>query len=268
MIRVYEKNQNMKIAIIGVGNMGGAVCEGLFNTGLDAKFQITASDASADKLESLKGRYPKLSITTNNRDAAQEADIVIVAVKPWLVKPVVDQLQMAQNQIYVSIAAGVDFAQLESFTGLQQQPMYRVIPNTAISDQQSMTLICKCHTTPEQDALITQLFGALGQVLFIPESKMAAATALSSCGIAYVFKYIQASIQAGIELGLTAQEARELTIQTFIGATTILNAHGQHPATEIEKVCTPGGITIKGLNQLEHDGFVSAVINAMKAAMG
>lgn len=247
--------------------MGGAVCEGLFNTGMDASFEITASDAAADKLESLKSRYPKLTITTDNRQAAQDADVVIVAVKPWLVKTVVDQVQMTQNQIYVSIAAGVDFAQLESYTGLQSQPMYRVIPNTAISDQQSMTLICKSHTNAEQDALISQLFGALGQVLFIPESKMAAATSLSSCGIAYVFKYIQASIQAGIELGLTAQEARELTIQTFIGATTILKAHGQHPATEIEKVCTPGGITIKGINQLEHDGFASAVINAMKASL-
>ncbi|MBQ6747180.1 MAG: pyrroline-5-carboxylate reductase [Bacteroidaceae bacterium] len=257
----------MKVAIIGVGNMGGAVCEGLFNKGMDNQFQITAADASQEKLELLKTKYPKLDITTNNQQAAKGADLVIVAVKPWLVQPVVAELQMSQSQIYVSIAAGVDFAQLESYTGLNAQPMYRVIPNTAISDQQSMTLICKSHTTSEQDALITQLFGSLGRVLFIPESKMAAGTALASCGIAYVFKYIQASIQAGIELGLTAQEAREITLQTFIGATTILNEHGQHPAIEIEKVCTPGGITIKGINQLEHDGFTSAVIRAMKASM-
>lgn len=257
----------MKVAIIGIGNMGGAVCEGIFNTGMDASFEVTASDAAADKLENMKRRYPQLTTTTDNRQAAKDADVVIVAVKPWLVKMVVDQLQMTKSQIYVSIAAGVDFAQLESYTGLQEQPMFRVIPNTAISDQQSMTLICKCHTTPEQEALISQLFGSMGRVLFIPESKMAAGTALASCGIAYAFKYIQANIQAGIELGLTAQEARELTVQTLIGATTILNNHGQHPATEIEKVCTPGGITIKGINQLEHDGFTSTIIQALKASM-
>jgi pyrroline-5-carboxylate reductase len=96
---------------------------------------------------------------------------------------------------------------------------------------------------------------------------MAAGTAISSCGIAYALKYIQASIQAGIELGLTAQESRQLTLQTLVGATTLLDAHGQHPAIEIEKVCTPGGLTIKGINQLEHDGFTSAVINAMKASL-
>lgn len=257
----------MKVAIIGVGNMGGAVCEGLFNTGMNATYEITASDASLEKLEQLKAKYPQLAITTNNREAAKGADVVIVAVKPWLVKPVVEELQMTPSQIYVSIAAGVDFAQLGSYTRLQGQPMFRVIPNTAISDQQSMTLICKCNTTAEQEALITQIFGSLGRVLFIPESKMAAGTALASCGIAYVFKYIQASIQAGIELGLTAQESRALTLQTIIGATTILNEHGQHPATEIEKVCTPGGITIKGINQLEHDGFTSAIIKAMKVSM-
>jgi len=257
----------MKIAIIGVGNMGGAVCEGMSRMGMDARYDIKASDASREKLESLKSQFDKLVITTNNKEAAKDADIVIVAVKPWLVKPVVEELQMNEKQIYVSIAAGVDFSQLESYTGLKEQPMFRVIPNTAISDQQSMTLICKCHTTEEQEALISELFGCMGKVLFIPESKMAAGTALASCGIAYVFKYIEASIQAGIELGLTAQEARQLTVQTFIGATSILNAHGQHPAIEIEKVCTPGGITIKGINQLEHDGFSSAVINAMKASM-
>lgn len=257
----------MKLAIIGVGNMGGAVCEGMFRKGMDAHYQIMASDASIEKLEALKAQYPKLEITTDNKQAAKDAGIVIVAVKPWLVKPVVEQLQMSENQIYVSIAAGVDFAQLESITGLKNQPMFRVIPNTAISDQQSMTLICKCHTSPEQEALINELFGCLGRILIIPESKMAAATSISSCGIAYVFKYIQASIQAGIELGLTVPEARLLTLQTLTGATTILNEHGEHPATEIEKVCTPGGITIKGINQLEHDGFTSAVINAMKASM-
>lgn len=257
----------MKIAIIGVGNMGGAVCEGLFNKGMDATYQITVSDKSVEKLEQLKSQYPTLEITTDNRQAAKDAALVIVAVKPWLVKPVVEELQMNESQIYVSIAAGVDFAQLMSYTGLEAQPMFRVIPNTAISDQQSMTLICKCHTTAEQDTLINELFGCMGRILIIPESKMAAGTAIASCGIAYALKYIQASIQAGIELGLTVSEARALTTQTLIGATTLLDAHGQHPATEIEKVCTPGGLTIKGINQLEHDGFTSAVINAMKASM-
>jgi len=256
----------MKIAIIGVGNMGGAVCEGLFNKGMDAHYQITASDASMEKLEMLKQRFEKLEITTDNYKAAQGADLVIVAVKPWLVKPVVGELHMSENQIYISIAAGVDFAQLQSFTGLEHQPMFRVIPNTAISDQQSMTLICKCNNTPEQEALVTSLFACMGQVLYIPESKMAAGTAIASCGIAYALKYIEACIQAGIELGLTAKEARQLTNQTLIGATTLLNEHGEHPAVEIEKVCTPGGITIKGINQLEHSGFTSAVINAMKAS--
>ena len=256
----------MKIAIIGAGNMGGAICKGLLNGG-HAAADICVSNPSRGKLDDLKRHEPGLRTTTSNAEAATGAYLIILAVKPWLVRQVLEEIKLDESQTLVSVAAGVSFSDLATFTGLKSQPMFRVIPNTAISHLESMTIIASQNATAEQEESILQIFGTMGKALLVPEEKMAAATSLTSCGIAYVLKYIQAAMQAGIELGIRPADAGKMVAQSVKGAATLVLENKQHPAIEIEKVCTPGGLTIKGINQLEHDGFTSAVINAMKASM-
>lgn len=256
----------MKIAIIGAGNMGGSIARGLAKGSLIEDADITVSNPSAGKLDHLKKEFPDINITHNNVEAAMGADIVILAVKPWLIEPVARELKLKSKQILVSVAAGISFEELAHYIIEPEMSMFRVIPNTAISELESMTLIAARNTTEEQDRFILQLFNEMGMAMLIPEDKMTAATSLTSCGIAYVLKYIQAAMQAGIEMGIRPKDAMEMVAQSVKGAASLILNNDTHPSVEIDKVTTPGGITIKGINELDHNGFTSAIIKAMKAS--
>ena len=254
----------MKIAIIGAGNMGGAIARGLAHGQYINACDITVSNPSNAKLEKLKEDYPEINVTNSNKEASENADIVIVAVKPWKMEEVLKPLRLRQPQILVSVAAGLTFEDLAHFVD-PEMPIFRVIPNTAIAINESLTLVAKRNASDEQTETMMKLFNEMGVAILIEEKLFPAGTALTSCGIAYVLKYVQAAMQAGIELGFKSQEAKMMVAQTMLGAAEILLKDEQsHPAIEIEKVTTPGGITIKGLNRLEHEGFTSAVINAIK----
>ena len=247
----------MKIAIIGAGNMGGSIARGLAKGSLIADSDIIVSNPSAGKLERLKKEFPSISTTNNNAEAATGADIVILAVKPWLMQPVMRELKLKSKQILISVAAGISFEELAH---------YVIAPEMAISELESMTLVAARNTNDEQDQFILRLFSEMGTVMLIPEDKITAATALASCGIAYVLKYIQAAMQAGIEMGLRPKDAMQMIAQSLKGAAALIQNNDTHPSVEIDKVTTPGGITIKGINELEHNGFTSAIIKAMKAS--
>lgn len=255
----------MKIAIIGAGNMGGAIACGLAQGSFITNQNITIANPSKGKLEAIKETFPLVQITQENQQAVNEADVVVIAVKPWLIQQVMTHLTFKKQQLIVSVAAGVSLSDLAQYapTG---KTFYRVIPNTAISLLQSMNLISGLNNDAMQDETMRCLFSELGLTLFIPEEKMAAGTALTSCGIAYVLKYIQAAMQAGVELGFKPVEAQQMVAQSVKGAAELLLNNTTHPALEIDKVTTPGGLTIKGLNALEHEGFTSAIIKAMKAS--
>jgi len=254
----------MKIAIIGAGNMGGSIARGLAKGSLIADSDIIVSNPSAGKLERLKKEFPSISTTNNNAEAA--TDIVILAVKPWLMQPVMRELKLKSKQILISVAAGISFEELAHYVIAPEMAMFRLIPNTAISELESMTLVAARNTNDEQDQFILRLFSEMGTVMLIPEDKITAATALASCGIAYVLKYIQAAMQAGIEMGLRPKDAMQMIAQSLKGAAALIQNNDTHPSVEIDKVTTPGGITIKGINELEHNGFTSAIIKAMKAS--
>ena len=253
----------MKIAIIGAGNMGGAIAKGLAQGTVVAATNITISDPSPEKLNELKNDYPEISVTNDNQEAVKGADIVILAVKPWLVETVLQDIRFKSNQVLASIAAGVSFEQLAHMTDADLT-MFRLVPNTAISELASMTLIASRNAEPKQEQLIVDIFNEMGLSMLIPESQIAATTALTSCGIAYVLKYIQAAMQAGIEMGIKPKDAMKMVAQSVEGAAKLILNNDTHPSIEIDKVTTPGGITIKGINELEHAGFTSAVIQAMK----
>ena len=256
----------MKIAIIAAGNMGGSIARGLTKGSMIDDLDIIVSNPSMDKLKKLRNEYLGLSITQDNAEAAMGADIVILAVKPWLVEPVMRELKLKSKQILISVAAGISFEELAHYVVAPEMPMFRLIPNTAISELESMTLVAARNTNDEQDKFVLQLFSEMGTVMLIPEDKITAATALASCGIAYVLKYVQAAMQAGIEMGIRPKDAMTMVAQSLKGAAALILNNDTHPSVEIDKVTTPGGITIKGINELEHNGFTSAIIQAMKAS--
>lgn len=256
----------MKVAIIGAGNMGGAIARGLAQGHYVRVQDITVTNPSMPKLEKLKVEFPAIQVSTDNHEAA-DADVVIVAVKPWKVEEVLKPLRLRQPQVLVSVAAGMTFEDLAHFVDTEM-PMFRIIPNTAISLRASMTLIACRNASEQQTLTMLDLFNEMGLAMLIEEKQLAAATSLTSCGIAYVLKYVQAAMQAGVEAGIRPKDAMKMVAQTVEGAARLLlENEDTHPALEIEKVTTPGGITIKGVNSLEHDGFTSAVIKAIKASI-
>jgi len=250
----------MKTAIIGAGNMGGSIARGLAKGTIIPASDIIVSNPTQGKLDALKAELPTLQTTRDNQEAVTGAELIILAVKPWLIKPVVSE------QILISVAAGIPFEELAHYVADKEMTMFRLIPNTAISEMESMTLIASRNASKEQEQLLLDIFNQMGLAMLIPEDKIAATTAMTSCGIAYVLKYIQAAMQAGIELGVYPKDGMRMIAQSVKGAAELILNNDTHPAIEIDKVCTPGGITIKGINELEHQGFSSAIINAIKAS--
>lgn len=254
----------MNITIIGAGNMGGAIAQGLATQIGKTVKQLSVVNRSTGKLTKLKSQFNNIRIDQSHQEAVDESNIVIIAVKPWLVEEVMNSLIFNDNHIIISVASGITCDQILELCH-PATTVFRIIPNTAISEKASMNIISSINASTQQEEQVDALFKPLGYNMFIPEDKMAPATAIASCGIAYLFKYIQACMQAGVEAGLTPNEAKTLAAQAAIGAGTVLiNQPNSHPSTEIDKVTTPGGITIKGINTLEKGNFTHTIIEAIK----
>lgn len=257
----------MKIAIIGGGNMGGAIAVGLASGSMFSPQDITVIDRNQRNIDSIKTYNNGINGVVNDYSSLSEADIIVLAVKPWYIQEVIEKHRKGfnSNQIIISIAAGISLDQLAEWM-LTDSAIYRVMPNTAISIKESMSFVASRDTDKESDELIVKIFSELGKVQVIDEKLFAAATSLASCGIAFAFRYIRAAMEGGIEMGLRADLSKEAVIQTLRGAANLLEANNSHPEVEIDKVTTPGGITIKGLNEMENAGFTSAVIKGLKAS--
>lgn len=261
----------MKIAIIGAGNMGAAIARGLANTSFISESDIMVSDPSKNTLDKLKSDYPGMLCTTNNQDATDKARIVVLAVKPWLIADIIGQIKYSMDykkQIVVSVAAGItceDLQKLFMDDDAEAPVIYRAIPNIAFENNESITFLSTQNASPSENELILPIFEACGKAVMLNEKDMTSATALGSCGIAFAFRYIHAVMSAGVELGITAPVSKDIAIQTLKGAISLLEHSNEHPEALVDKVTTPGGITIKGVNELEHNGFTSAVIKAYKA---
>ena len=259
------------IAIIGAGNMGGAIARGL--TQSNCIQQITVSDINQDTLNGLSSYNAAIKTVTNNAEAVKGADIVILAVKPWLVKDIVDGIKDSMDyskQMLISIAAGVSLDDLCALLSKEGQlpTLFRLIPNTAIDVLQSVnTIAAHSNATDEDKALVCDIFNGMGKTFLVPENQLNALMSLSSCGIAYAFRYIRAAVEGGVEMGIYPKVAQEVVLQTLRGAVELLEANASHPEVEIDKVTTPGGITIKGLNEMEANGFTNAVIKGLKASL-
>ena len=260
----------MNIAIIGAGSMGGGIARALAATG---QYDVTVSNPSVPKLDAIKAEYPAVTVTTDNVEAVVNADIVILAVKPWLLATVIEQIKprlVYRRHSIVSLAGGVSLDEIDKMLlrGDELPATFRVIPNTALSAGKSMTFVAARRASEALTASVADMFAPMGSVAVIEERLMDAATALSSCGIAYVYKFVQAMVQAGVQLGFRPADALRYANATVEGAAAMLSQPGALPQQEIDKVTTPGGMTIKGVNSLEHTGFASSVITAILSPLG
>ena len=262
----------MKLTIIGSGNMGGAIARGLAQGKFFKAADITCTAHSQQTLDKMHQADADFHLTLDNRAAVADADIVLLAVKPWLMEEVIDEIRPSlhlDRQQFVSIAAGISLDTLHQWLtkddAKQQPAIFRVVPNTAIAVGSSMTFVAAHQATEQQTAFMVDSFDELGKAMLIKEELMQAGTALASCGIAFAFRYIRAAAEGGVELGFKSAQAQEIVAHTLKGAVDLLLTNQSHPEAEIDKVTTPGGITIKGLNEMEHAGFTSSVIRGLKA---
>jgi len=257
--------KNLKFAIIGAGNMGSAIAQGFLKTGIIKAENISITDQRTQALETFKAKG--VGTGTDNRKAIASADVIILAVKPYIIKSVLDEIKQSLTpgkQILVSIAAGIKIGTIEEVTG--KMPIFRLMPNTAIAIQESMTCIADANASKEQSEQVMEIFNLLGKTVFMPEDLMDAATALGSCGTAYALRYIRASIEGAVEMGFTPAMAQTIVSQTMLGAAKLLLTTGNHPEQEIDRVTTPKGSTIVGLNEMEHHGFSSSIIKGLIAS--
>lgn len=267
----------MKITIIGTGNIGGAIARGLAKGHIFKASDITCTFHTQESLDKVKAVNPDFITSLDNTKAVKNADIIIIAVKPWRVEEVIDQIKGELNydkQIIVSVAAGITFDTLEAYLTKNMgfddcfvtPTIFRIMPNTAIEVLSSMTFVAARNASPEQIDLVIRIFNELGNAMLVEERLMAAGTALASSGIAFALRYIRAAIEGGVELGFYPKQAQEIVVHTVKGAVDLLLENKSNPEMEIDKVTTPGGITIKGLNEMELSGFTSSVIRGLKAS--
>ena len=266
----------MRISIIGSGNIGGAIARGLAKGTMFKASDITCTAQSDETLEKMRKIDPDFILTHDNVEAARNADIIIIAVKPWRVEMIIDEIKSVldfERQMIVSVAAGVTFDLLNTyltkntdFDCLATPTIFRIMPNTAIEVMSSMTFVSARNASKEQTDLIIRIFNELGNAMLVEERLMAAGTALASSGIAFALRHIRAAIEGGVELGFYPKQAQEIVAHTVKGAVDLLIENKSNPEMEIDKVTTPGGITIKGLNEMELSGFTSSVIRGLKAS--
>ena len=255
----------MKIAIIGAGNIGGALVACLADGHLFNQNDIIVTNPHPAKLDALKSRFPQIVTTDDNRRAVDEADVVVLAVNPWKIGDVLRPLRFSHSQILVSLAAGVSITHIARLAGTEM-PFFRAVPSMALAEHSSLTILASRGASEAQTELVKDIFEEGGNVMFVRENQLDVSSALTSSGVAFAMKYVYAAMQAGIELGLEPKDAMKMISHSMEGAAEILLNHDTHPVIEIEKVATPGGITIKGLNQLEMGGFTKTVIKAVKAS--
>jgi len=273
----------MKVSIIGAGNMGGALIKGWAKaviTGSEGSIieklsDINIGDRNEDTLNSLSTTYPGINTFTSNAEAVRGTDIVVIAVKPWLVELVVEEIKSAldlNRQIIISDAAGVTTEKLAGFLRTNDfsvdRQLFYVIPNIGAEYGKSMTFISPgAGTSSESIDKVRRLYEMVGDVNICSEEMVDPGMMMASCGIAYVMRYIRAQMDAGVEMGFYPHDAQQIAMQTMEGAIALLRGSGLHPEAAIDKVTTPNGVSIKGLNEMEHSGFTSAVIRGLKAGL-
>lgn len=254
----------MKIAIIGTGNLGCSIAKGLITTNAITSLYLTKRNVN--DIQEFEG-YSNVYLTSDNKTAVQHSDIIILAVQPAHFEAILFDIKglLTEKHILISTITGFSIQKMESIVGAHQF-VIRAMPNIAIAVGKSMTCLSHNAKGSERVKIAEAIFNRLGTSIVIPEDLMQAATVVCASGIAFWMRLIRASTQAAIQLGFDANEAQELAMNTCEGAASLLIHTGNHPEQEIDKVTTPKGCTIEGLNEMEHKGLSSSLIQGMIAS--
>ena len=258
--------KNLKIAIIGCGNLGSSIVNGLLSMeGFDGN-NLTVTKRHPENLFYLQPLG--VTVTSDNLKAAQDADLLILGVKPYNVANILKELQPVldpKKQVVISLATGVTLEEMSAFLD-PATAMFRAMPNIAADIQESVTCICGKNASVEIEDYVKQLFNSVGITISLEEHLMEGATVLGACGIAFVLRFMRAMTQGGIQIGFDAHTANAIVNQTVKGAAELIIQKGIHPEAAIDKVTTPKGCTIVGLNEMEHHGFSAAMVRGVLAS--
>jgi pyrroline-5-carboxylate reductase len=253
----------MKIAILGTGNLGLSIARGLIVNNAFTTLYLTKR-----KIGDIQeyGDSPEVNVTSDNKEAVRNSDILIFAVQPTQFEGILEEIKSELNEkhVIISTITGFGISRIEPIVG--DRYIIRAMPNTAIAVGKSMTCLCSNDKGKKMVPVAEAIFNRLGTSLTIPENKMQAATVICASGIAFWMRLIRATTQSAVQLGFDAKEAQELSMQTCLGAASLLIQSGKHPEEEIDKVTTPMGCTIEGLNEMEHNGLSSSLIKGMQAS--
>ena len=254
------------IAILGAGTIGTAIANGLVASGRFCAQDIVLTRRRIHLIDGMKARG--FVVESDNCKAVQNARVIVIAVEPQQIDAVLAEIGpvlVPGDHTVISVVTGVSTAQIASQIG-HGIAIVRAMPNTAIAVRESMTCLASSGAADGGIEVARTIFETVGQTLVIDEEEMIAATALGACGIAFFMRAIRAASQGGIEIGFHAKDALLIAAQTAKGAASLLLTMGGHPEQEIDKVTTPRGCTIAGLNQMEHEGFSSAMIKGITVA--
>ncbi|WP_298495626.1 pyrroline-5-carboxylate reductase [uncultured Algibacter sp.] len=254
----------MKVAIIGAGSLGQSIAKGLVTT--DALTSLYLTKRHIDSIKEFNV-YDKVTLTSDNALAVKKADILIFAIQPRHFEAILKTIKPLLNKshLIISVITGFAISRIEDIVG-KDNYIIRSMPNTAASVGQSMTCISANEKGKEKVSIAKTIFDSMGRTMEIPEEQLQAATVICASGIAFWMRLIRATTQGAIQLGFEAHEAHELAMQTCFGAATLLKESGKHPEEEIDRVTTPSGCTIEGLNEMEHQGLSSSLIKGINAS--
>lgn len=259
---------NKKVAIIGVGKIGETLLNGMIKNDLVKKENLTGSTAQEKHAQEISKKYD-IQTFIDNKEMISGKDIIIMAVKPQMMKKVLSDIQeiISEKQLIISIAAATSTQFIEECLE-KNIPVVRAMPNTPALINEGMTVLCPGKYIAEDHLqMAIDIFGAIGLVEVIyREELMDVVTALSGSGPAYAYIIIESLTEGGVRMGLPRELAKKLTAQTLLGASKMVLKTGMHPALLKDAVTTPAGVTVDGLMELEDGGIRVALIKAISRA--
>ena len=258
---------SIRIAVLGAGNMGGALIGGIVNRVAPAS-QVMATARTSERAAEVAAQYGIVATAGGNREASAQADLIVLAVKPGTLPKVVTEIRDAldERKILLSLAASVPIALIEKLVS-RRMPIFRAMPNIPVVVNEGATAVAaNSACTVEHRQIIEDIFRSVGVMVFVEEEMMHAVTALSGSGPAYIYMVIEAMIAGGLKMGLSREISTRLAEQTVLGAAKLVRETGLHPAILRDQVITPGGVTISAIHELERHGLRSMLISAIETA--
>jgi pyrroline-5-carboxylate reductase len=258
------KLSDKNLAVLGAGKLGGILLRAYLKQGLFSAKRVTSTVRHEEKAAAL-ARELGINVTTNNRNAVKDADIVLLAVKPQVIGDVLKEIKPAlgKDTLVISVAASVPTAYIEQRVG-EKVPVVRAMPNTCSTVGCGMTGICRGSQASTEHLEIAQaMFGAVGRTVVVDEKNMDAVTGLSASGPAFAYIILESFAEAGVKVGLPRDIATLLAAQTMKGAASVVLETGDHPALLKDAVTTPAGCTIDGILELEEGKLRVTLIKAV-----